>query len=158
MPLLKKNASTSQGDHDFKVWGSLQPKLKLGRNPSLPGLLMNNLDPPAGREVQASTARYTVSPCLGMVTAIGCLRISCIFLNGVSKSSVHNIWSFPVLEAGICSSKGLVKDANFEPGRQISLNLTEPSQLLRPLTDVGGSHCARGSSLRRLGDSCPFCQ
>ena len=140
MPLFRKKASTSQGDQVFKVCGSLHPKLKLGKKPSLPGRLMNNFDPPAGRDVQASTARYVTSPFLGTVTDSGCLRTSWIFKKGESRSSVHVISSFPDLVAGICSSKGLVREANFAPGRQISLNLIEPSQLLRPLTVEGGLH------------------
>ena len=71
MPLCKKYASTSQGDHCLRVSGSLQPKLKLGRNPCTPGLARNILVPPAGRLVQASVAKYRVSPLRGTVTDIG---------------------------------------------------------------------------------------
>ena len=56
MPLFRKYASTSQGDQDLIEVGKRAPKLKLGRNLSTPGLLINNLVPPAGRLVQASVA------------------------------------------------------------------------------------------------------
>ena len=44
------------------------------------------------------------------------------------------------------------------PGRHISLNLTAPSQLRRPLTVLGGSHSASGSNLCLLGDKLPLLQ
>ena len=59
--------------------GSLQPQLKLGRNPATPGRFRNSLDPPAGREVQASVTRYGVSPALGMVNRRGDLRMDWVF-------------------------------------------------------------------------------
>ena len=56
MPLFKKNASTSHGDQALTVEGRRAPKLKLGRNFATPGLLTNNLVPPAGKLVQATAA------------------------------------------------------------------------------------------------------
>ena len=75
MALLTKNASISQGAQLDIVFGSLQPKLKLGRYPLTPGLLRNSLVPPAGRLVHPSVAMNGVSPSLGTVIARGDLRI-----------------------------------------------------------------------------------
>ena len=76
MPLFRKKASTSQGYHCLIVAGNLAPKLKLGRNLSMPGLLINSFVPPAGRLVQASVAMYPTSPLLGTVTESGLFSIS----------------------------------------------------------------------------------
>ena len=114
--------------------------------------------PPAGRLVQASVARYTTSPGLGMVTDRGCWSTCWILLKAWRRSPVQEISSFPDLLAGICSSSSLDRKASLAPGRQISLNLTAPSQPLRPRTVLGGSHMARGSSLWRLGEREPLCQ
>ena len=75
-----------------------------------------------------------------------------------NKVAVHSITSLLDLVERTCSSKGFEWKDIWDPGRQISLNLTPLSQLLRPLTVLGGSHSAKGSSLCGLGDSFPFCQ
>ena len=76
IPFERKKASTSHGDQLLRLWRRRHPKLKLGINPSTPGRLMKSFEPPAGREVQASTAKYVMSPFLGIVTDRGSLRIS----------------------------------------------------------------------------------
>ena len=57
---------------------------------------------------------------------------------GDRSSEVHMISSFPDLVAGTCSSRGFDNSASLAPGRHTSLNLTEPSQLHKALTVLGG--------------------
>ena len=123
--------------------GSLQPQLKLGRNPATPGRLRNSLDPPAGREVQASVTRYGVSPALGMVTRRGDLRMDWVSWKAWRSCGDHTILSFPDFEEGICSSSNFVVRASLAPGRQTWLNRTPPNHPLRPLMVVGVAACQR---------------
>ena len=85
-----------------------------------------------------------MSPRLGITTERGLLRIAWICWKGASRSAVQLIRSLPDLVAGICSSSVFVKEASLVPGKHISLNLTDPSQLRRLLTVDGGLHTERG--------------
>ena len=82
----------------------------------------------------------------------------CISLNLDNNVGVQVILSFPDLLEGIWSSRGLVRAARRESGRQISWNLSPPNQLLRLLTVDGGGTVESGSILCLLGLILPSCQ